>query len=187
MNVMTVKQLADDQGVTYEAMRRLLARHSAELEGHIHVKDRTRFLDEFAVEFLKKRRRESPIVTIVEDQGARIEELQAQIESLRARLMAAQEELSKAQAARIEALEDVVALQNEVKLSLQARLDYDQVTAEKEAAEQQLQEQTALRQKAELEAVEAKQLQEADQKQIEELQAEIGRFKPSIFGFYRKV
>ena len=62
MELVTIKQFADSQGISYEAVRKQLHKYSEELSGHVIRKGRTQYLDEKAVEFLKERRRESPIV-----------------------------------------------------------------------------------------------------------------------------
>ena len=179
MEFMTVKQLADDQGVTYEAIRRLVSRHSDELKDHIHQKDQTRYLDEWAVDFLKKKRRESPIVVTVQDQGSEIETLQAQVEDLRARLAKAQEELTNIQSARIADQAKIISLQDEVKLQLQAKIEFDSVIESRDRAEE-------ARQAAEEKAETLQAQHETDQQQIEELQKEVSSFERSLFGFYRK-
>ena len=58
MKVMTIKEFAEDQKVSYEAIRKQLVRYQKELKDHISVTGRTQYLDEWAVDFLKKRRRE---------------------------------------------------------------------------------------------------------------------------------
>ena len=95
MELVTLKQFADDQGITYEAVRRQVIRHADKLQGHIVKKNRTQYLDDEAVKILKDRRRESPIVLQTIDQSEEIDRLTDQIESLKAQLMTAQNELLK--------------------------------------------------------------------------------------------
>ena len=47
MEVMTTRQFAESQQVTYEAIRKQLIRYREELEGHIIQKGRTKYLDEY--------------------------------------------------------------------------------------------------------------------------------------------
>lgn len=108
MELVTIKQFADSQGISYEAVRKQLQKYSEELSGHVIRKDRTRYLDEKAVEFLKERRRESPIVLQTIDQGEEIGRLQDQVESLKAQLVTAQNKL-------LEAQERVISLQEDRK------------------------------------------------------------------------
>ena len=79
MSIMTIKQLADSQEIILEAVRKQVVRYSDELSGHVIRKNRTQYLDETAVEFLKERRRESPIVLQTNDQADEISRLQDQM------------------------------------------------------------------------------------------------------------
>lgn len=165
MNVMTVKQLADEQGVTYESIRRLLARHMAELEGHIHEKNRVRYLDEYAVDFLKSRRRESPIVVKMDDRGEEIENLTSEVAALRDKLAAAQAEIMALQKARIADGEKILALTEETKQAIEDR---------------------AARKYAEDQAEILQQQHEEDLARIDAMQDELSSYVKSWFGFYRK-
>ena len=62
MDLMTLKQFADEQGISYEAVRRAVKRHADKLTGHVIENDGVRYLHEEAVRILKERRRESPII-----------------------------------------------------------------------------------------------------------------------------
>ena len=97
MEIMSIKQFADSQGITYEAVRKQVVRYAEELSDHVIRKGRTQFLDETAIEFLKERRRESPIVLQTIDQSEEISRLQAQLESLRSQLVSAQNKLLETQ------------------------------------------------------------------------------------------
>ena len=97
MELVTIKQFADSQGISYEAVRKQLHKYSEELSGHVIPKDRTRYLDEVAVKFLQERRRESPIILQNMDQGEEISRLMDQVEYLRAQLVSAQNKLLESQ------------------------------------------------------------------------------------------
>lgn len=170
MEVKTIKQVADEWGVTYEAVRRLAARYSDEITDHIHERHRVKYLDEYAVDYLRERRRESPVVSVREDQDAEIEALRAQVEELRARLMAAQEKVSGLQDALIDSQRRELSLSEEVRQSMQARLEYDAMKDDAAAAR-----------------AEAEQIRRESSEQIDALQKEVASFRPSLFGFYRKV
>ena len=75
MELVTIKQFADSQGISYEAVRKQVVRYSEELSGHVVRKNRTQYLDEVAVKFLQERRRESPIILQNMDQGEEISRL----------------------------------------------------------------------------------------------------------------
>lgn len=201
MELMTIKQFAESQGITYEAVRRQVARYSEELSDHIIRKHRTQYLDEKAVEFLKERRRESPIVMQVVDQSEEIEELRSQIETLKAQLMSAQGELLKSQDERLKAQNRIIELQEEAKKTLEDRARYSALLEDNEAKTKKLQEaegQLSEIQKArddDLQALEEiRKQRDDDQRLIEDLQKERDdalreskSYYRSWFGFYRKI
>ena len=49
MDFVTLRDFAEQKGVTYEAIRRQVAKYETELRGHIVVRERTKFLDEYQV------------------------------------------------------------------------------------------------------------------------------------------
>ena len=133
MDLMTLKQFADDQGISYEAVRRAVKRHGDKLTGHIIENDGIRYLDEEAVKILKERRRESPIVVQTMDQGEEIRDLTAQIESLRAQLMQAQNEL-------LSSKDRIIALQDELKAGIEDRAKYQYLQRQNEEQGKQIEE-----------------------------------------------
>lgn len=59
----TIRDFAKDNGISYEAVRKQIKRYEKkELQGHIIRKGRTQYLDDFAVNFLKERRKNDPVV-----------------------------------------------------------------------------------------------------------------------------
>ena len=165
MELVTIKQFADSQGITYEAVRRQVARYSEELSDHIIRQNRTQYLDEKAVEFLKERRRESPIVLQTIDQGEEIGRLQDQVESLKAQLVTAQNKL-------LEAQERVISLQDEAQKALEDRARYTALLEDHEDQKRKLQETSDQLWRVEAERDEAVQ--------------ESKSYYKSWFGFYRK-
>ena len=200
MNLTTIKQYAEKHDITYEAVRRQVARYSDELAGHIIKKGRSQYLDEFAVDFLDKRRRESPVVVVVEGQKEKLEELEAQIATLKEQLMQAQNELLKSQ-------DKVISLQDEARALLADNAKYQTLLEDNAAKDEQLKQADAVRaalvaqHDADLERIEGLQMAaEAAEKARDEAQAardteaaaraaaeaEAASFTRSIFGFYRK-
>ena len=54
----TLPQYANSQGITYEAVRRQVIKYQdSDLLGHIQIRNKTKYLDDFAVEFLNEHRR----------------------------------------------------------------------------------------------------------------------------------
>lgn len=179
MDLMTLKQFAEDQGISYEAVRRAVKRHGDKLNGHIIENDGVRYLDEEAVKILKERRRESPIVVQTMDQGEEIRELTAQIESLRAQLMQAQNEL-------LSSKDRIIALQDELKAGIEDRAKYQLLLTDNEEQKRKLRDAEAdLDQEKEMRQY-LQRKNEEQGKQIEDLRKEADSYEKSWFGFYRK-
>ena len=176
MELVTLKQFAEQKGISYEAVRRQVKRYAAELGHHVVTKDGVRYLDSEAVDLLSDRRRLSPIVTMVEDQSEvitdlqnKIEGLKKQIEDLKARLLATQEQLNKSreqivveQSARILDQQKIIQMQEDARIQIESHAESD---AARRLAEERLEEQT---------------------KEVERLRAEVDSFERTLFGFYRK-
>lgn len=179
MNLTTIKEYAELKNISYEAVRKQIKRYSDDLEGHITRQNGTQYLDDWAVDFLSEKRRQSPIVVINEDQGEEIKALQQEVESLRNRL-----EQMKA---------DNLALK-EKDISTQ----YELIEAKKrmlllEAREEERQETVQRLKDTEAELMMERAQHAADQERLEEVkqqrdtaQAEANSYERSIFGFYRK-
>ena len=196
---MTLKQYADDQGISYEAVRKQVIRYAEELSDHIITQDRKKYLDQYAVKFLTERRRESPIILMNMDQNEENQRLKEEIESLRVKLMTAQNELLKEK-------DRIISLQDEAKKTLEDRARYTALLEESKAKDEKLKEMTCqvgdlsrqIEEKdgqirtIQTEADGLRRQSEEDQKKIEDLsrerdeaQKEAQSFTRSIFGFYR--
>lgn len=197
---MTLKQYADDQGISYEAVRKQVIRYAEELSDHIITQDRKKYLDQYAVKFLTERRRESPIILMNMDQNEENQRLKEEVESLRVKLMTAQNELLKEK-------DRIISLQDEAKKTLEDRARYTALLEESKAKDEKLKEMTGqvgdlsrqIEEKdgqirtIQTEADGLRRQSEEDQKKIEDLsrerdeaQKEAQSFTRSIFGFYRK-
>lgn len=78
----TIKQYAEEKGVSHQAVYKMIATHENELRDFIFVQDRTRFLMPEAEELLDGYRKKSQIVIEREDANEKIETLKKQIEML---------------------------------------------------------------------------------------------------------
>ena len=159
MELMTIKQYAQSQHISYEAVRKQVASYKHELQDHIIRKGRTQYLDEWAVEFLTKRRRESPVIVLEQSKDETIADLKEQIDSLRVQLMAAQNELLREK-------DHIIELQEESRKSLEAQTRYTALLEDNESKDEQIRELTEQRDAAEKEA---------------------RSYQPSWFGLYKKV
>ena len=54
---MTVQEYASTYKLSYETVRAKIIRYKEELEGHIKIRKKTKYLDDFAVEFLENHRK----------------------------------------------------------------------------------------------------------------------------------
>ena len=112
---MTIKEYADTRQVTYEAVRQLVKKLDAELNGHITKHGRTRVLDDDAVKMLDDRRTGTRLAVIkakATEQADTVDQLKNEIILLQRQLLTAQDEhkqlaLEHAQSvARLEAVSD---------------------------------------------------------------------------------
>lgn len=87
--MISIKDYAKQNHVTYEAVRQQLKRYSEQLEEHIIRDGRTQYLDDVAVAFLDERRQKNPVVVYQQSKDETIEELQQEV----ARLLHRQESL----------------------------------------------------------------------------------------------
>lgn len=159
MELMTIKQYAQSQHISYEAVRKQVASYKHELQDHIVRKGRTQYLDEWAIEFLTKRRRESPVIVLEQSKDETIADLKEQIDALRVQLMAAQNELLREK-------DHIIELQEESRKSLEAQTRYAALLEDNESKDEQIRELTEQRDAAEKEA---------------------RSYQPSWFGLYKKV
>lgn len=138
MDLVTLKQFAESQGITYEAVRRQVIRYEEKLSGHIFKQNGVQYLDEDAVTFLKERRRSSPIVLQTMDQKEEIDQLKEQIETLRVQLMTVQNELVKSQEEHLKAKDRIIELQDEAKKTIEDRAKYTALLEDNKAKEAKL-------------------------------------------------
>ncbi len=179
MKLVTLKQFADEKGITYEAVRKQTVKYASELEGHIVTMDGTRYLDEEAQSILSDRRRQSPIVVRIEDTQADNEEYTKQIETLKNQLLKAQER--------------VIQLQDEARTGIEEKIKYQLLIGDYEEQKRRLRETEAAlienRSALDSEREMRRNLQnqtEKQEKQIEDLRAEAGSYEKTWFGLYRK-
>lgn len=179
MELVTLRQFAKEKRITYEAVRKQVIKYAEELEGHIVTMDNTKYLDEYAQEFLSERRRMSPIVVKIEDAQADNGEYQAQIEALKTELLQVQKK--------------VIQLQEETRAGIEDRIKYQLLIADHEEQKRKLREaEDSIREKEEELRSERevtrdlKNKTEEQGQQIEELRREADSYVKSWFGFYRK-
>lgn len=82
MVLISLKDYAKNNNITYEAVRQQVNRYANELGGHIIRDGRQQFLDEEAVAFLDGKRQKNPVVIIQQDKDEMIELLRREKEEL---------------------------------------------------------------------------------------------------------
>lgn len=123
-NMKTIKQYAEEQGVSYEAIRKQIGTYREDLKEHIIVKGRTQYLDAWAVDFLTQKRKENPVILLSQEKVEEVEDMRQQIETLRTQLLLAQNALIKSQEERIKDKEIIIGLQEESRKTLEERSNY---------------------------------------------------------------
>ena len=180
MELVTIKQYAESQNVTYEAVRKQIVRYTDDLKDHIARKGRTQYLDRWAVEFLTKRRRENPVILLSQDKDEVIETMKQEIESLKAQLVTAQNKL-------LEAQERIISLQDEAQKALEDRARYTALLEDHEDQKRKLQETSDQLRRVEADRDDAVQRAQDLQTERDEAVREAKSYYKSWFGFYRKI
>lgn len=93
--MISIKDYAKEHNITYEAVRKQIKRYQKELDGHISKINRTKFLDDFAVEFLNEKRKNNPVVIIEANKDERIQQLSEENKALLLKIADLQEQLLK--------------------------------------------------------------------------------------------
>lgn len=172
----TIKQYAEEQGVSYEAIRKQISTYKDELKEHIVIKGRTQYLDDWAVNFLTERRKENPVIIVSQEKADEVEAMRKQIETLRTQLLLSQNALIKSQEERIKDKETIIALQAETRKTLEAQSRYVELI---EAKDTQL---IAAQDDARMLHSQL----EASRKAIRHFEEESKSYERAFFGLYRK-
>ncbi len=95
MNVVTLRDYARQNNISYEAVRKQVVRYKKDLDGHLIRDGRQQFLDEEAVAFLDAKRQKNPVAIIQMDKDEAIEELKAQLDMAKNKIIELQEQRDK--------------------------------------------------------------------------------------------
>ena len=80
--MITIRNYAKENNVSYEAIRKQIKRYEDELNGHIIKQNRTQFLDDIAVAILDQHRRENPVIIVNQDTDYRLKQLEDENKNL---------------------------------------------------------------------------------------------------------
>lgn len=83
--LVSIKEYADLQGITQQAVYQQLKRKSNKqlLKGHVVQKNGKKYLDEFAVQHLTQQRKTTPSIIIEDSTKAELEELKQELEAVK--------------------------------------------------------------------------------------------------------
>lgn len=173
MEMLTIREFAKEQHVSYEAIRKQISVYHEELKGHIVKKGRVQYLDEYAIEFLRTKRKENPVIVEVQDNREEMERLQAENEKLSTQILILQQQLIEAEKEKNSMIE--YRIRNEYLL---------------EAHNKDLEELKEIRgqlKETDQELIEVKgKVIEAEIK-LQSAEKELNSYQKSWFGFYRKI
>lgn len=127
----SIKNYAKARNISYEAARKQVKRYAAELEGHIRTKNRTQYLDNYAVELLDSHRQSSPIVIMQQDKDDELQQLRQENKALLQQVAALQDKLLTARENAVEAARQTAMLEA-------AEADKDRLEREKAALQSEL-------------------------------------------------
>lgn len=114
--MVTLKEYAKNQNISYEAVRKQVARYKESLTDHIVVSGKTQYLDEYAVKFLDGKRAVNAVHIIEHDKDEQIEDLKMQNENLRIKIMELQEQLIKSKDQLLERDQQLIELKDQLYL-----------------------------------------------------------------------
>lgn len=95
MNVISLKDYAAQNNISYEAIRQQVVRYKDELAGHLIRDGRQQFLDEEAVAFLDSKRQKNPVAIIQQNKDEQIEALEEQVKQLLVKTAAQADRISE--------------------------------------------------------------------------------------------
>ena len=124
MNVITLRDYAKQNNISYEAVRKQVVRYADELGTHIIKDGRQQFLDEEAVAFLDAKRQKNPIAIIQQDKDEEIEALRREKEGLLIKI-AEQADIIAGQATELREADKALAKVDQLLLS--AKEDKDKI------------------------------------------------------------
>lgn len=110
--MISLKDYAKQNNITYEAVRKQVARYKEQLDDHIIQDGRQQLLDDVAVAFLDERRKKNPVVVYQQSKDETIERLEQENRILMAKLATKSETVEQLLQYKLEAEENKRALED---------------------------------------------------------------------------
>ncbi len=130
--MITIKDYAKQQGVSYEAIRKQIKRYEKDLEGHLVKQNRFLMLDEEAVRFLDTKRAENPVIIYEQNKDEALDQLRKENKNLLIQMNMVQDEMKQVQ-------QKLIAQMQSNHLLTTEKLKYLEYKTQAEAKEQRLQ------------------------------------------------
>lgn len=171
--MITIKEYARQNNVSYEAIRSQIKRYEKDLKEHIHKEGRTRFLDDFAVSFLDERRKANPVIVQEVSKDEEINRYKEENDRLKTLLLEAQQR--------------IISLQEDNAKQIEAEAKYTALLADTERKDIRLREAEEILSETKITLSKAEQNMESMQSDLQEAKTELESYQKTIFGLYKKV
>ena len=131
--MISIKDYANETGVSYEAVRQRIKRYEEDLTGHIHRQGRTQYLDDVAVAFLNEHRLQNPTVIYDRAAGEEFRELKVELQEAKDQAKEYWEQLKEQSKQMGKLVDENAALR--LQAASVARLEADNEAVKTKAAE----------------------------------------------------
>ena len=174
--MISIKDYAKQNHITYEAVRQQIKRFRDQLDDHIIQDGRTQYLDDIAVAFLDERRQKNPVVVYQQSKDEAIEKLRLELEGAYKKIAIQAATITDLQQFKIDTmeqryqLEDAKAAQERRERELQTR---EEGFARELAAARQEASEAAQKAAEEKAANDLAQVEQAHQDELATLQGEL--------------
>lgn len=188
--MITIREYANQNKVSYEAVRRRIARLGDTITPHIFIENGVKVIDDEGVELLKTGGQKVPVIVYTEEVQAELNEARDTIKDLQEQRLKDLEKINEINERFIAMSEELTKLKVE-----QAKLESTNkaLLEDKERSKQDLQTITEAKVKSELELQQAQEsntkLQselEDKAQEIQEQAEELASYHKTVFGLYRK-
>lgn len=164
--MVTLKEYASKKNVSYEAVRKQVNRYRDELGEHLYKHGRTQYIDEEGEKFLDNKRLSNPVVLVEKNKDEQLDELQRENDNLRVKIMELQEQLLSSKDLLLDMTGKIAMADYSKWLLEQEEADVRRLKEEKKESEQKLMEK---------------------EEELQKVKEELGTYRPSVFGLYRKI